>query len=73
MKRVLLFKTTVNTGSHVRQVKPLLDSLLDKYERWNFDLEDCDRILRVESASLEANIIMENLETAGFTCIELED
>ena len=73
MKRVLVFRTSVETTHHVRRVKPLLDVLLDKHERWNFDLEDCDRILRVESASLDATIVAEKLAKAGFMCEELKD
>jgi hypothetical protein len=51
----------------------LLDGLVDKHEWWNFDLEDCDRILRVESASAEATTIINRLENAGFICSELQD
>ena len=73
MKTVLVFKTSVTTSRKVGRVKPVLDNLLDKSERWNFDLEDCDHILRVEAISVQASVIMANLRKAGFACAELED
>lgn len=73
MKTVLVFKTSVTTSRKADMVKPLLDNLMDKGEKWNFDLEDCDHILRVEAIFLQAAVIMENLKNAGFACVELED
>ena len=54
MKTVLVFKTSVTTTG---QISPLLDNLIDKSEKWNFDLEDCDNILWVEAISLQAAAI----------------
>ena len=74
MKTVLVFKTSVQNRHNVNRVKPLLDSmLLDRREKWNFDLEDCDRILRVEAISLQAATVIAQLHDAGFSCAELED
>ena len=73
METVLVFKTSVKTNRSVSKVKPLLDRLLDKSEKWSFDLEDCDHILRVEAVSVQATAIIEKLRHAGFACQELED
>ena len=73
MKTVLVFKTSISTDDKVRKVKPLLDNLVNSGEKWNFDLEDCDNILRVEAVSIQASAIIKNLENAGFACKELED
>ena len=73
MKTVLVFRTSVTTTQKVGLVKPLLDSLMDTSEKWNFDLEDCDHILRVEAVSLQPKVIIQNLNKAGFACAELED
>lgn len=73
IKTVLVFKTSVTTDRKVSKIKPLLDSLMDKSEKWNFDLEDCDHILRVEAVSLQPSVIIEKFKNAGFACIELED
>ncbi len=72
MKQVLVFKTSVESYEHMRAVEPLLNKLLDKTEKWNFDLEDCDRILRVETKFVAAASIIENLASAGIYCSELE-
>lgn len=42
-------------------------------DKWNFDLEDCDHILRVETQSLAASTIIHAMEQAGYACTELED
>ena len=73
MKTVLVFKTSVTTSQKASRVKPLLDKLMDKGEKWNFDLEDCDHILRVEAIFLQPAVIIQNLANAGFSCVELED
>lgn len=72
MKQVLVFKTSVDNSEDMMTVEPLLNKLLDKTERWNFDLEDCDRILRVEAEFIEADSIIEKLADAGVMCVELE-
>lgn len=73
MKTVLVFKTSVSSQSGIDRVKHLLNDLLHENERWNFDLEDCDRILRVEAFHVEASKIEEQLTKAGFLCAELPD
>ena len=73
MKTVLVFRTSVDTPQQARQLKPVLDKLMQSYEKWNFDLEECDRILRVEAFTLQASIIIERLNREGFACAELED
>ncbi len=44
-----VFKTTVNTQTQVSELKPYLDKLFP-YSEWNFDLEDCDNVFRIESS-----------------------
>lgn len=57
----------------IRRLRPLLDALVDGDDRWNFDLEDCDHILRVETCSVSVEDILRVLETSGYNCAELED
>lgn len=45
---IYVFKTSVKKKSEVRKLKPALSSILPA-EKWNFDLDDCDRILRIDS------------------------
>ncbi len=71
MRTVLVFKTSVLGKGHVRALKPLLNQLINKNGQWNFDLEDCDNILRVESQNVRAHTISTLLEKNGFSCEEL--
>ncbi|HEY1010402.1 MAG: hypothetical protein ACO1NS_00230 [Daejeonella sp.] len=72
MKQVLVFKTSVGSSEDVMAVGPLLNNLLNETDRWTFDLEDCDRVLRVEAESVRADSIIEKLAGAGVMCAELE-
>ena len=70
-KPVLVFKTSVTRSQEVRKLSPLLNTLVDRNGHWNFDLEDCDRILRVETQELPAAAISAALRVQGFYCEEL--
>lgn len=71
MKTVLVFKTSVEGESHLRLLSPLLNELINSFGRWNFDLEDCDNILRVETHNPNAVEISFLLQKHGFFCEEL--
>jgi hypothetical protein len=73
MKKVLVFKTSVENYLDLKSIEPLMNSLMSETERWSFDLEDCEHILRVEAVSIEAGIIIKSLARVGFSCSELED
>lgn len=68
---VLVFKTSVQTYESVNQLKPLLDVLAGK-GKWNFALDDCDRILRIVSCSVRPEEAVGLLAAQGFTCWELD-
>ncbi len=68
---VLIFTTSVEKAEQVNDVKPLLTAV-PAISGWNFDLEDCDNILRVESSNISPRYIEAILQTAGFDCRELE-
>ena len=72
-KRVLVFKTSVRQHQQVEKLKPAMNALFGKNEKWNFDLEDCDNILRVESSRLQSQEIRAILLLNGFCCHELVD
>ena len=57
----------------IHTLKPILDRLVQADDKWNFDLEDCDHILRIETWSVSASTIIVELEKAGYRCEELED
>ncbi|HMV08402.1 MAG TPA: hypothetical protein PK325_16205 [Cyclobacteriaceae bacterium] len=69
---VLVFKTSVETHQHVKSLKPLLDSAAGK-GKWNFALDDCDRILRIVSNRIQPLAAINLLRENGYECSELED
>lgn len=68
---LIIFKTSVATQRQVSRVQPLLTSL-PYITQWNFDLEDCDNILRVVTREHEPQRICELLHTEGFSCEAME-
>jgi hypothetical protein len=72
MNKVLVFKTSVCKQTDISKLKVHLDNVI-KNGKWNFDLEDCDNILRVESKENVTEVIIDTLNKQGFECAELED
>jgi hypothetical protein len=67
---VLVFKTNVRNKKHINKVAHTLEQFRD-INRWNFDLQDKDKILRIETADLSAKVIESSLQQAGYYCEEL--
>lgn len=68
---IYIFKTSVRRKDQVARLKPHINKLLAG-QKWNFDLQDCDRILRVDS---EENVVLKIthlLSSHKFYCEELE-
>lgn len=68
---IYVFRTTVRTRKQVNQLKPHLDKILPG-SRTNFDLMDCDKILRIESQENITASIKNVLREHHFECEELE-
>ncbi|MBW3520432.1 hypothetical protein [Flavobacterium sp. NKUCC04_CG] len=68
---VRIFKTNV---SNLIQGNHIMRSLLAHYPNSviNFDLEDCDNILRVDARGVQSEDIVSQLQNLGFQCIEIE-
>jgi len=66
-----VFKTNVE---EIVQAKKIIDILLERFpgNKINFDLHDCDKILRVEGKSFCSETIMTLVNENGFTCDVLE-
>ncbi|QKJ32326.1 hypothetical protein HQ865_22045 [Mucilaginibacter mali] len=67
---VLVFKTNVTTKRKVSKVSTLL-TLFPTIQQWNFDLEDCDNILRIVASDLSPRYVETALQKAGIGCEEL--
>ena len=71
-EEVLVFKTSVKSRAQVDMLRHMLDLTITGNGQWNFDLEDRDRILRVEAGTMVRERIMALLSGLGFACDELE-
>lgn len=73
MDQILIFKTNVDSPMHVLKVEGLFRSI-HSIIRWNFDLEDCDRILRVvvSDIHMRPEMIEQLLRSEGICCEYLE-
>jgi hypothetical protein len=69
---VLVFKTSVQSLQNVKALRPKLNKAAGR-GKWNFALDDCDRILRITSSRMTAAATKELLMQNGFDCSELED
>ncbi|MFN3404268.1 MAG: hypothetical protein ACK40G_09265 [Cytophagaceae bacterium] len=64
---VEVFKTSVRGKIKAREI---LKRLVEEFPsaRINFDLEDCDRILRVEGESFSVDKVISTVELFGYSC-----
>jgi hypothetical protein len=64
---VEVFKTNVQ---EVAESNRIIGKLLEHFpdNRINFDLSDCDKILRVEGDAIYPETIMEVLTSGGYSC-----
>lgn len=69
---VLVFSTSVQSMEQVRTLKPKIDLLAGK-GRWNFALDDIDKVLRIVSDGIEPQLAIHLLNQHGFECRELKD
>ena len=67
MKMVEVFVTDVQKASHAKYLITTLRKIFPDY-LINFDLEDCDRILRVESEKIDTERIIRLLISKKFRC-----
>ena len=67
MKMIEVFKTNVMQEEDASQ---LVQTLLQHFpeHRINFDLDDCDKILRVEGKNFTSDKIVWIVERSGFDC-----
>lgn len=67
---VYVYRTSLRPAD-IPAVDALLTALLPN-ARWSYDLDDCDRILRVETSADGEARVRRRLREHGFVCEELE-
>ena len=68
---VEVFKTNVQKKSQSKMLLCILSKAFPSF-KINFDLSDCDRVLRVEGDNLEALRIVMLINEYGFRCEALD-
>lgn len=70
---VEVFKTNVETPRQAEELLGIIHMQFTEY-RANFDLEDCDKILRVRSsAAVTIEQVVDLVQKSGFKCAVLPD
>ena len=67
---IFVFKTSVQNENQINDLSSSLNKLL-KDAQWNFDLDDCDKILRIDCQAEVLDETIRLLQTNGFDCQEL--
>jgi hypothetical protein len=67
MSQIEIFKTNVNNNSAAQKVVLHLSQDLPDYE-FNFDLDDCDNVLRVMGSSINIERISRSMNQLGYEC-----
>ena len=66
-----VFRTNIKSTSDAHNLIEMLDQLFPG-SRINFDLHDCDKILRVEGNEFSVDTVVSLLSKKGFHCEVLE-
>lgn len=69
-REISIFRTSVNSKCDIKNLKPLLNHLIG-IGNWNFDLEDSEKILRINNFPNMNNFIAKEIKKMGFDCIEI--
>ena len=67
---IYVFQTSVTSKKIVKQLKPKLDKICTD-GNWNFDLEDCDKILRLVVTKMQKEVTISFLKSQNIHCQEL--
>ena len=71
LSEILVFKTNINYPFDERKLAFL--NSIHGVKTWNIDLQDIDRVLRIEAEDVSPSEIIHSMNAAGFLCEELPD
>ena len=69
---ILIFKTNIRDEYDVEKIA-LLMTEDPRIKKWNIDLQDIDKVLRIESQQVQEQEIIARIRKAGYYCEELND
>ena len=69
---ILVFKTNIEDSKQIKYLSPHFKAL-DGIVKWDVDLNDCNKVLRVETEYLQPFTVVNVLANAGHFCAELQD
>jgi hypothetical protein len=67
-----IFKTNIQTETERQQVAAVLDPH-EHIQHWNVDMDDCDKVLRIQTAHLSQPEIVTLIAPSGVVIEELPD
>jgi hypothetical protein len=67
---ILVFKTNLKFKKDISDAVPHIEQI-PGVMRWNVDLKDCDKVLRIESTDLSPKVVERVLTDIGYYCEEL--
>lgn len=70
--KILVFKTNI-LREEDKQIIAAHINYENRIKKWNVDIGDCDKVLRIESHDLAAEDVIAMIQTAGYACEELPD
>lgn len=68
---VEIFKTDIQKEADKNYILAIMQNLFPDY-KINFDLEDCDKILRIEAVVIDSKKIIERINNLGHICLPLD-
>lgn len=68
---ILIFRTSITTEQDIERIV-FLFAQHSHIHKWSVDLEDWEKVLRIESKGITANNIIDSLHTIGIIASELE-
>lgn len=69
-KEVLVFRTNISSRTEAEMLGPVLNK--EHILKWNVDLEDQDRVLRIETTKFSPGEIIGLVREKGVVCEEME-
>lgn len=71
MDSILIFRTSISGKRDVKRVKSVLEQC-PQISKWNVDLEDWEKVLRIECKGITPTGILDMLHSVDIQAVELE-